>query len=92
MHPEVGVDMELGGWCLVCVCWGWKKRVKQLPNLGGWMGGDAIYRTGSNLAFLLALEPPKTWLNIVCRDAQLRPELVLEALLLQQVPKPATAA
>lgn len=56
------------------------------------MDGDAIYRTGSNLAFLLAFEPLKTQLNIVCHAVQLSLEFALEALLQEQLPQTAPAS
>lgn len=36
-----------------------RKRVSQVSSLSGWVGRDAIYRTGSDLAFLLAFESLK---------------------------------
>lgn len=36
-----------------------RKKVNQVSSLSGWVGRDAIYRTGSDLAFLLALESLK---------------------------------
>lgn len=43
--------------------------------------GEAIYRIGSNLAFLLVFEPLKTQLNTVSHALQLRLEFPLKALL-----------
>lgn len=59
-----------------------RERIKiEVSSLSGWMGGDAIYRTGSNLALLPAPQPVQTRLNIACGAFQLRLELALESFL-----------
>lgn len=59
--------------------WNWESGQTEVCSLSGWMGGDAIYRIGSNLALLPAPKPRQTWLNIACHVFQMRLKSALES-------------